>query len=36
MRHGWMAARGVLSDEKGREEYARGYKILGEWFEKYL
>ncbi|MCJ1311232.1 hypothetical protein MMC25_004903 [Agyrium rufum] len=26
--HGWMAARGDLSDARVREEYERGYKIL--------
>jgi len=34
--HGWMAARGDLSDERVKSEYERGYKTLLEFFAKYL
>ncbi|KAH8811633.1 dienelactone hydrolase family protein-like protein [Xylogone sp. PMI_703] len=33
--HGWMAARG-LENEKGKQEYERGYKLVAEWFDKHL
>ncbi|RDW84859.1 alpha hydrolase-6 [Coleophoma cylindrospora] len=34
--HGWMAARANLEDEKVKSEYARGYKILNDFFASYL
>ncbi|KKA27781.1 hypothetical protein TD95_004970 [Thielaviopsis punctulata] len=34
--HGWMAARSNLKDERNKEEYARGYKKLLEFFGKYV
>ncbi|KAL5606360.1 hypothetical protein BROUX41_002777 [Berkeleyomyces rouxiae] len=34
--HGWMAARSNLSDPRNKEEYARGYKKLLEFFGEYL
>jgi dienelactone hydrolase len=30
--HGWMAARADLEDERCKEEYERGYKLLLEFF----
>ena len=33
--HGWMAARGDLSDARVKEEYARGYKALLDFFGKH-
>lgn len=33
--HGWMAARGDLSDSRVKEEYTRGYKTLLEFFGKH-
>jgi len=33
--HGWMAARADLSDARVREEYARGYKTVLDFFAKY-
>lgn len=30
--HGWMAARGDLSNPRVKEEYARGYKTLLDFF----
>lgn len=32
--HGWMAARGDLSNTRVKEEYARGYKTLLDFFGK--
>lgn len=32
--HGWMAARGDLSNPRVKEEYARGYKTLLDFFRK--
>jgi len=32
--HGWMAARGDLSDPHVREEYARGYKTVLQFLGK--
>ncbi len=32
--HGWMAARADLSDPRVREEYARGYKTVLDFFGK--
>lgn len=32
--HGWMAARSDLSDPRVREEYARGYKTVLDFFAK--
>ncbi|CRK14971.1 hypothetical protein BN1708_017341, partial [Verticillium longisporum] len=34
--HGWMAARADLEDERVKEEYARGYKTVVEFFSKNL
>ena len=34
--HGFMAARGDLTDEKVRAEYERGYQTLLDFFQKYL
>ncbi|PHH87121.1 hypothetical protein CDD83_9282 [Cordyceps sp. RAO-2017] len=34
--HGWMAARGDLSDPRVRAEYERGYKTVLTFFEKHL
>ncbi|PHH50866.1 putative AIM2 family protein C30D10.14 [Ceratocystis fimbriata CBS 114723] len=34
--HGWMAARSNLSDPRNKEEYARGYKKLLEFFGEHL
>jgi len=34
--HGWMTARGNLKDEKVKKEYERGYKILLDFFGKYM
>ncbi|KAJ5771562.1 hypothetical protein N7520_002091 [Penicillium odoratum] len=36
MWHGWMGARANLEQEDSREEYARGYNQLGDFFEKNL
>lgn len=36
MGHGWMAARADLGDEKVKEGYAKGYKMVLEFFQKYL
>ncbi|CAG8948247.1 unnamed protein product [Penicillium salamii] len=33
--HGWMAARADLSDPHVRDEYARGYKTVLDFFEKH-
>lgn len=33
--HGWMAARADLSDSHVRDEYARGYKTVLDFFEKH-
>ncbi|KAK0723811.1 Alpha/Beta hydrolase protein [Apiosordaria backusii] len=33
--HGWMAARGDLSDARVREEYIRGYKTVLDFFAKH-
>lgn len=32
--HGWMAGRGDLSNPRVREEYARGYKTVLDFFGK--
>lgn len=32
--HGWMAARGDLSSPRVKEEYARGYQTLLDFFDK--
>ena len=32
--HGWMAARADLSDPRVREEYARGYRVVLDFFAK--
>ena len=32
--HGWMAARADLSNQRVKEEYARGYKTLLDFFGK--
>ncbi|KAL2269569.1 hypothetical protein VTJ83DRAFT_1753 [Remersonia thermophila] len=32
--HGWMAARADLSDPRVKEEYARGYKVVLDFFAK--
>lgn len=34
--HGWMAARADLADPRVREEYARGYQIVLEFFGKHF
>ncbi|KAK7746611.1 hypothetical protein SLS62_009332 [Diatrype stigma] len=34
--HGWMSARGELEKAEVRSEYERGYKILIDFFDKYL
>ncbi|KAG6016616.1 hypothetical protein E4U43_003440 [Claviceps pusilla] len=34
--HGWMAARSDLSNDRVKEEYERGYKVLLTFFGKYL
>ncbi|KAJ2981544.1 hypothetical protein NQ176_g1958 [Zarea fungicola] len=34
--HGWMAARADLSDPRVREEYARGYQTVLEFFGKHF
>ena len=34
--HGWMAARGDLKDERVRAEYERGYRVLLDFYHKYL
>lgn len=34
--HGWMAARADLSDPRVREEYARGYQTVLEFFGRHL
>lgn len=34
--HGWMAARADLEDARVKEEYARGYKTVLEFFAKHL
>ncbi|KAG6010439.1 hypothetical protein E4U21_006438 [Claviceps maximensis] len=34
--HGWMAARSNLSDDRVKEEYERGYKVLLSFFSKHL
>jgi len=34
--HGWMAARSDLENERVKSEYERGYKIVVEFFGKYL
>jgi hypothetical protein len=36
MIHGWMTAKGDLVDERKKGEYERGYKVLLEFFGKYL
>jgi hypothetical protein len=36
MVHGWMTAKGDLGDERKKGEYERGYKVLLEFFGKYL
>lgn len=33
---GWMSARGDLDDEEVKKEYERGYKIVGDWFGKFI
>jgi len=33
--HGWMAARADLSDERVKAEYARGYKVVLDFFAKH-
>ncbi|KAF2749129.1 alpha/beta-hydrolase [Sporormia fimetaria CBS 119925] len=34
--HGWMAARGDLENEKVKKEYERGYKLVLDFFHKYM
>lgn len=34
--HGWMAARSDLKDDKVKKEYERGYKLVLDFFHKYL
>jgi dienelactone hydrolase len=34
--HGWMAARSDLADPRVKAEYERGYKIVLQFFAKYL
>lgn len=34
--HGWMGARGDLSDARVRDEYARGYKTLLAFFAQHF
>ncbi|KAF3008818.1 hypothetical protein E8E13_010676 [Curvularia kusanoi] len=34
--HGWMAARGDLSQDKVKKEYERGYKLVLDFFHKHL
>ena len=34
--HGWMAARADLEDARVKEEYARGYKTVLEFFAKHV
>ena len=34
--HGWMAARGDLSNERVRKEYERGYQVLLDFYHKHL
>lgn len=34
--HGWMAARADLNDPKVKKEYERGYKLVLDWFHKYV
>jgi dienelactone hydrolase len=34
--HGFMAARGDLSQEKVKKEYERGYKLVLDFFHKHL
>jgi len=33
--HGWMAARGDLTDKHVREEYARGYQLILQFLSKH-
>lgn len=33
--HGFMAARANLADDHAKEEYARGYKVILEFFGKH-
>ncbi|TAQ83639.1 hypothetical protein B7494_g8036 [Chlorociboria aeruginascens] len=34
--HGWMASKADFEDARKTEEFHRGYKLLGDWFTKYL
>lgn len=34
--HGWMAARSDLSNDRVKEEYERGYKVLLTFFGEHL
>jgi len=34
--HGWMAARGDLSQENVKEKYEKGYKIVLDFLHKHM
>lgn len=36
MLHGWMSARGDLSNPEVEEQFQGGYRMLAQWFEKHL
>lgn len=36
MEHGWLSARGDLKDEEVRKAYEEGYKLMLDFFGKWL
>jgi len=36
MIHGWMSARGNLEEEKVKEQWIKGYKLVGTWFGRFI
>lgn len=34
--HGWMASRADLEDEAAKEGFEKGYRIVADWFARYV